>query len=295
MMQREGNLLCLSWLLLAASVSKNGYYTWLKTEDNRKEREAQDQADFELILAAYNYRGYKKGARSIYMHLLHQGTRMNLKKIRRLMKKYGLFCPVRKPNPYKAALKAEYENKVAPNLLDRQFKAFGPRRVLLTDITYLYYNRNRRCYLSVIKDAYTNKILAHATSSTLKLDFVLETFKQAVSVHGSTFTTNTMVHSDQGTHYTSTRFAKLLENEHLLRSMSRKANCWDNAPQESFFGHMKDEISISGCNSISEVSKAINDWIDYYNNERYQWSLAKLSPHQYYNYCTTGNYPSSIK
>lgn len=73
--------------------------------------------------------------------------------------------------------------------------------------------------------------------------------------------------------------------------MSRRGNCWDNAPQESFFGHMKDEIDLSKCKSFEEVKKIIDDWIDYYNNERYQWKLAKLSPNEYYNYIITGEYP----
>ncbi|MDE7205866.1 MAG: IS3 family transposase [Lachnospiraceae bacterium] len=73
--------------------------------------------------------------------------------------------------------------------------------------------------------------------------------------------------------------------------MSRKANCWDNAPQESFFGHMKDETDISGCKKFREVKAVVDDWIEYYNNERYQWQLAKLSPNEYYEYITTGIYP----
>lgn len=73
--------------------------------------------------------------------------------------------------------------------------------------------------------------------------------------------------------------------------MSRRGNCWDNAPQESFFGHMKDEIDISQCIDFAEVKYKIDDWIQYYNDERYQWQLAKLSPNQYYDYVTTGKYP----
>lgn len=73
--------------------------------------------------------------------------------------------------------------------------------------------------------------------------------------------------------------------------MSRRGNCWDNAPQESFFGHMKDEIDISGCERFQQVRDIIDDWMDYYNNDRYQWQLAKLSPNEYYHYITTGIYP----
>ena len=75
--------------------------------------------------------------------------------------------------------------------------------------------------------------------------------------------------------------------------MSRKGNCWDNAPQESFFGHMKDEIAevIADCDTYEQVQAVITDWMDYYNNDRYQWDLEKLSPREYYRYCQTGVYP----
>lgn len=76
--------------------------------------------------------------------------------------------------------------------------------------------------------------------------------------------------------------------------MSHRGNCWDNAPQESFFGHMKDEIDIKKCTCFEEVKQIIDDWIDYYNNERYQWQLANLSPNEYYEYITTGIYPLNI-
>ena len=75
--------------------------------------------------------------------------------------------------------------------------------------------------------------------------------------------------------------------------MSRKGNCWDNAPQESFFGHMKDEISdlVANCKIFSEVKSVVDDWMDYYNRDRYQWDLDKLSPQEYYDYVMTGIYP----
>lgn len=76
--------------------------------------------------------------------------------------------------------------------------------------------------------------------------------------------------------------------------MSRKGNCWDNAFQESFFGHMKDEIDLSTCKTFEDVKEIIDDWIDYDNNDRYQWDLAKLSPTEYYRYITTGEYPIKI-
>ena len=85
-----------------------------------------------------------------------------------------------------------------------------------------------------------------------------------------------------------------MKDASLRQSMSRRGNCWDNAPQESFYGHMKDEIDLSSCTAFGEVLAIIDDWMDYYNNERYQWQLAKLSPNEYYEYITTGNYPLCI-
>lgn len=82
--------------------------------------------------------------------------------------------------------------------------------------------------------------------------------------------------------------------ESLRQSMSRRGNCWDNAPQESFFGHMKDELDIKNCNSFEELQLAIDDYMDYYNNDRYQWELAKLSPNEYAEYVSTGDYPIKV-
>lgn len=283
----------MAWLLDIAGVSKSGYYDWKDGKDGRLKREKKDRADFELILEAFNYRGYNKGARSIYMRLLRGGIVMNIKKIRRLMKKYDLMCPIRKPNPYRMALRREHENKVYKNVLNREFKAHGARAVLLTDITYLYYWNGQKCYMSAVKDAFTTECLGYAVSQNFSLDFVLETFRIVIRDHGSTIKSEAIVHSDQGTHYTSIRFSRLVKNMGLMRSMSRKANCWDNAPQESFFGHMKDEIGgkIKKCKTFNEVKAIVDDWVDYYNNERYQWDLAKLAPSEYYRYIITGEYP----
>ena len=93
--------LSVSALCEIAGVSRSGYYRWVSAEDSRNRREQQDRADFELILTAYNFRGYKKGVLGINMRLLHMGIVMNPKKIRRLMRKYNLFCPFRKANPYR--------------------------------------------------------------------------------------------------------------------------------------------------------------------------------------------------
>lgn len=289
---KENNMLNISMLCDIAGVSRSGYYRWVNAAEHREKQELKDRADFEIILKAYNHRGYSKGAKGIYMHLIHQEEPivMNLKKIRRLMKKYNLICPIRKANPYRRMAKALKTSNVAENLVNREFTKYGPRKILLTDITYIPYN-GKLCYLSTILDACTKQILAYVLSDSLEVDFVLETVNILIEKHGVDITTETIIHSDQGCHYTSCSFIQLLKDKKLRQSMSRKGNCWDNAPQESFFGHMKDEIDLSNCKTFEEVKKIIDDWMDYYNNERYQWNLAKLSPNEYYEYIKTGIYP----
>lgn len=292
MIQRENNLLTVSMLCEIAQVSRSGYYNWVNSENIRIEKEEKDRKDFEIILQVYRYRGYDKGARGIYMRLIHLNPPiiMNIKKIRRLMKKYNLFCPIRQANPYRRMAKALKTNNVADNILNREFKKHGPRMVLLTDITYIPYN-NTRCYLSVILDAFTKEVLSYVLSTSLEVDFVLETVNILIENHEISLSTETLIHSDQGCHYTSYSFIQILKDKQLRQSMSRKGNCWDNAPQESFFGHMKDEIDLSKCKTFNDVKVIIDDWIEYYNNERYQWNLAKLSPVEYYKYVKTGEYP----
>lgn len=274
-------------------VSRSGFYAYeyrLKNECTNP-KEIQDRKDFDLILAVYNRRGFKKGSRTIYMILKKENKLMNLKKIQRLMRKYGLVCPIRKPNPYKKMMKALGESTIAPNLLERKFREYGPRVVLLTDITYLFYFNHKKCYLSTIKDAYTKEILAWALSPNMEEDFVLDTIKMLLNNHKSELKTNSLVHSDQGIHYKVLLFQELLKNNDLRQSMSRKANCWDNAPQESFHGHMKDEIDLNSCKTFEDVKNMIEEYIDYYNNERPQWELAKLTPAEYYEFIKTGIYP----
>ena len=291
----KNNVLTVKDLCELAGVSRSGYYNWIRSENARVLREAKDQEAFEKILEAYQFRGYAKGVRGIHMRLLHMGVLMNVKKIRRLMRKYRLVCPIRKPNPYRRLHKSIQMGNTAENLVNREFESHGPRAVLLTDITYIPLN-GAFCYLSTILDACTKQVLAYVLSESLEVDFVLETVNLLVKNHGISLSKETIIHSDQGTHYTSLKFIQLVKNNDLRQSMSRRGNCWDNAPQESFFGHIKDELAseISGWASFEDVKASIDRWMDYYNNDRYQWDLAKLSPNEYYNYITTGEYPGEM-
>lgn len=285
------NRLSIPFLCKAAVVSKSGYYRWLGAEESRKEREIRDLDDFSLVKKAYEYRGYDKGMRGIHMRLLRfdPPINMNIKKIKRLMNKYDLKCPIRKANPYRRMAKAMKTNNYAKNILDRNFTGLGPRKALLTDITYIPF-KDHFIYLSPILDACTKETLAHQTSLSLKEEFVKATLDELRNKHGNELTSETLIHSDQGCHYTSRLFINTIEEMNLIRSMSRRGNCWDNAPQESFFGHMKDEIGdkIASCETDEEVIIVIDEWFNYYNNDRPIWGLGKRTPIEYYKYLKSG-------
>ena len=278
-----------------ARVSRSGYYNYVKnlTASKYLLKEEKDKEDFELIMQAYKFKNRHKGARAIKMTLERQyGIIMNLKKIRRLMCKFNLKCPIRKANPYRRMAKALKTNNYHDNKINREFYNGNPGEKLLTDITYIFYGQNRDvAYLSTIKDSVTTEILAYKLSLSLEEQFVLDTVNQLIIDNKVPITENTTLHSDQGCHYTAIAYQKLLKDLNIIQSMSRRGNCWDNAPQESFFGHMKDELHLKECLDFEEVKQEIDDYMDYYNNYRYQWDLNKMTPVEYRIYLLEGGQP----
>lgn len=257
----------------------------MKSQKSRERQEQKDEEVRDIILKAYHFKGRKKGARQIKMTLEGQYDIVyNLKRIRRIMKKYNIFCPIRKANPYRRMMKATREHTVVPNLLNREFKQDTPGKVLLTDITYLFYGNGKKAYLSTIKDGSTNEILAYNVSSSLALALATDTLHKLKRNPRIKLSKDAFIHSDQGVHYTSPEFQALVKKYKLGQSMSRRGNCWDNAPQESFFGHFKDEAYIKQCNTLVELKKEIKQYMIYYNNYRYQWDLKKMTPVQYRNH-----------
>ncbi len=275
------------FLCEAAGVSRSGYYNYFsaKSEERREYQEAKDEEAKTMILKAFHFNNRKKGARQIKMTLAGQFQCVfNLKKIRRIMKKYDIVCPIRKANPYRRMMKATQEHRVVPNLLNRQFKQETPGKVLLTDITYLNYYGGQRAYLSVIKDGSTGEVLAHYMSSRITMELATNTLTKLKKNKSFKQAKDALIHSDQGTHYTHPDFQKLVRKLGLRQSMSKRGNCWDNAPIESFFGHLKDEVDIKVCKTIEELQREINKYIHHYNQTRYQWNLKKMTPVQYRNH-----------
>ena len=274
----------IQYLCEVAEVSRSGFYNYFSAISKliKIKQEVEDEKSRDLIMKAFEFKGRKKGAKQIKMTLESEfSTIFNLKKIRRIMKKYNIVCTIRKANPYKRMAKATKEHTTLPNKLKREFKQDIPGKVLLTDITYLSYGNGKRAYLSTIKDGSTGEIPAYVLSKNIKLEIATETINNLVKNKGFEIHKDAMIHSDQGVHYTSPTFQRLVKENGLEQSMSRRGNCWDNAPQESFFGHFKDEANIKDCDTFEELIDEINDYMDYYNNYRCQWGLKKMTPAKY--------------
>jgi len=200
---------------------------------------------------------------------------MNHKKIQRIMRKYELLAKVRKRNPYKAIMKKRMEHRVFPNKLQRMFDQVVPFKVFCTDITYIPC-QSAFAYLSVVKDIASGEVVAWNLSRGLEEALVLDTIRNMPRVQS-----DTMIHSDQGFHYTNPQYIEAVKELKMVQSMSGKGNCIDNAPVESFFGHMKDELDYKSCKIFEELRLKIDEYMRYYNYERKQWTRNKMSPVQY--------------
>ena len=273
-----------SFLCKISDVSRSGYYNFLATEKNRNIKEIKDLEAKENIMKLFKKKKITKGSRQVKMNLEGKFSIIySRKKIQRIMRKCGIYCTIRRQNPYKRIAKATAEHSVVHNILQRGFKTEEVRKVLLTDITYLLYGKGKKAYLSTIKDAETNEIISYYTSDSLDIELSLNVVRN-LRRKRILLNKDVLIHSDQGSHYTSPKYQLLLKKQKITQSMSRRGNCWDNAPMESFFGHMKDEIELDTCKNIKDVKKVIEKYMKYYNNERYQWNLKKMTPVQYRNH-----------
>ncbi len=260
-----------TFLCHIANVSKSGYYKWRKMRANRHAKKEQDLK--EHILAIHRlrpYYGYPRMARA----LRREGIHINHKKVYRLMKEMGIRSVIRK----KRRFFGKQVSVVYPNRLERQFRAAEPNKKWVTDITYIPLN-GQFVYLSVIQDLFNNEIVSHHVSPRNDLSLVLKTLEKA---RNRRTLTGTLIHSDQGFQYTSRLYNKKLEEFGMIGSHSRKGNCLDNACIESFFSHLKSEIRHFGeFKTIEELIQVIDDYITFYNVERFQKRLGDRSPVEY--------------
>ena len=265
-------------ILKRIGIYKSSYYSIL-SDDNYGMKERQDEIDFEYIRKVMDYKGFRKGTRTIYMMLPDIcGVHFGRNKILRLMRKYNCICAIRRERTELKTNREILKNNRKPNLLKRRFRLARPGEILLTDVSYLKYGMNRTKYLSCVKDAVSGRVVSHITSSGNDLNLVMDTIDTLDPSEDAIF------HSDQGSLYFNDLFQGRLKKLGYRQSMSRRGNCWDNASQESFFGHMKDECDLSGCSTPEEVKEMIDNYVYYYNNERPQWTRNKMTPAEYEDY-----------
>ena len=248
-------------------MSPSGYYKWLLSANEPD----KDHEDYLKVKEVFDQGKGRYGWRSIRMRL----PEMNHKKIQRIMRKYGLVARVRRRNPYKAIMKKRMEHRTFPNKLQRAFDQHVPLTVFCTDITYIPF-QNSFAYLSVVKDIASGEAVAWNLSQGLEEALVLDTMRNMPPAHE-----DAMIHSDQGFHYTNPQYIEMVEALGMFQSMSGKGSCIDNAPIESFFGHMKDELDYRSCTTFEELHARVDEYMRYYNHERKQWTRNKMSPVEY--------------
>jgi len=236
-----------------------------------------------LIKQVFDKSKSKAGWRTIQMKLKNKGIKMNHKKIQRIKKKYCMITKIRRINPYRAIMKKTNEHKIFENKLNRDFKQNTPFKVFCTDITYLPYN-GRIAYLSVIKDISSREIISWNMSQHLEMDIVMNTLEKMKNNPAILSLENILFHSDQGFQYTNPLYINSVKEMNMIQSMSRKGNCIDNAPMESFFGHFKDDVDYKNCKTYEELKTLVDEYMNYYNNERYQWGIQKMTPVEYRNH-----------
>ena len=261
-------------------VSKSGYYRWLKL--GKPIRYSFDNVLADMIEDIF-YETYK-GYRFIRDEIIRRyGVIFNDKTIYKYMKILGLSSPIRNKK-YNCCTKQDPNEKartVCDNYLARNFTASRPLEKLVTDVSYIY-SQEGRMYLSVIKDLYDNSILAYTISRFNDLKLVMDNVYMVIDDKWDS-TKQCILHSDQGFQYTNIEYIRYLDEYGVTISHSRKANCYDNACCENFFGHLKSE-----CLELQDIPKTndeliamVDKYIYFYNYERPQRKLKGMTPMEY--------------
>nr|WP_246050179.1 IS3 family transposase [Aquibacillus sediminis] len=259
----------------ALDVSRSGYYDYQKRPNKDKDIE-------ELISYIYDQYEGVLGVRGIEMRLREDYCwKVNHKKVHRVMKKLELKAIIRKKRRYKNHRQKSGGMKYE-NLLKQDFYAENPMEKLVTDVTEFKVNHTT-LYLSSILDLFNNEIISYQLSQENDIKLVEDTihgaFKRIGTVHGA------ILHSDQGMQYRSNKYYELSKEYNFTPSMSRKGTCLDNASAEGFFSHFKAEaFHLFSFKTVKQAYKSVDEYIKYYNNQRYQKRLKSMSPAQYFNH-----------
>lgn len=258
------------------SVSASGYYAWL---DRPLSKRAQEEMRLEVeIKAAHKRTRQTYGPERLQHDLSEHGVQVGICRIKRIRKKLGLRC--KQKRKFKVTTDSRHILPVAENLLDQQFLVYEPNRVWVSDITYVPTDEGW-LYLAGHKDLFTSEIVGYAMGERLTRSLVSQSLFRALAAKRPE--KGLIHHSDRGSQYCSYEYQQLLDQFNLKVSMSEKGNCFDNAPMESFWGTLKQElVHHRHYSSRQEAIRDITEYIEiFYNRQRLQAKLGFLAPAAY--------------
>ena len=266
-------------LCAAVSINRSSYYKWLKREPSTNQTQNEEIITWikELYEEQNGILGYRQ--MTITINRVHE-VRYNKKRIRRLMQILGLksVCRIKRKNYIPSTLETEAEN-----VLNREFYADAPNEKWLTDVTeFKYYvgPEIRKLYLSAILDLYDKRIVAYRIGDSNNNQLVFDNFDEAVALNPAA---HPLFHSDRGFQYTNRVFYDKLQAAKMRQSMSRVGRCIDNGPMESFWGMLKSEMYyLHRFTDRTELILAIENYIRFYNNGRYQKRLHCMTPMEFH-------------
>ena len=258
------------------SVSASGYYAWL---DRPLSKRAREETRLEVEIKAADKRTRQTyGPARLQRDLAEHGVRVGICRIKRIRKKLGIRC--KQKRKFKATTDSRHKLPVAENLLNQQFEVDEPNKVWVSDITYVPTDEGW-LYLAGHKDLFTGEIVGYAMGERLTRNLVSQSlFRAMAAKHPAN---GLMHHSDRGSQYCSYEYRHILDQLELKASMSGKGNCFDNAPMESFWGTLKQELVYHRrYQSRQEAIRDITEYIEiFYNRQRRQARLGFLSPATY--------------
>ena len=261
----------------AMDACRSGYYEWVRHGCGRVKRE-QYEKDFAVILAAFEDTRRTYGPRRLAKHLHQQGHLLSRMRVQRLMRENGLVPKtVRK---FIATTNSCHDYPAAPNILNRNFIVVRPNMAWVSDITYVATGEGW-LYLAAVMDLFSGKIVGWAMDKQMTSTLVCDALRQAI---GRTNPPSAVIcHSDRGVQYACRTYRALLKRHRFVQSMSRKGNCWDNAPMESFFGTLKTELIYhEDYQTRRQARSSIFEYVEsFYNRVRIQEKLGYQSPEIY--------------
>ncbi len=269
------------------NVSKSGYYDWLRRKPSKR---SQENEQLKIAIRVAHRDGRQVfGTKRLLPLIAKEGFNPGRDKVHRLKMAMGLRC--KQTKAFKITTNSDHQHDVADNLLKQNFTVSAPNQVWVTDITYIRTDEGW-LYLAALKDLFNKEIVGYAMSDRMTLDLVSHALFRAVK--NKKPPKGLIHHSDRGSQYCSPKYQKLVMQFGMKASMSRKGNCYDNAPIESFWGSLKNElVHHEHYETRAQAKASITEYIEiFYNCQRPHSSLGYLSPtafmKQYQNQAVNG-------